>query len=389
MSVVARRPSEAGTGATAAAAVATGQTGRRTGFRVPWGTVVPLAVVLAFADSFWVVALRGAVGAVERTQQPFGSWWRDSLLAVPLATLAVLLALAVARRLVGPTRRRFGFLMTWLLVAGFGTVAGMIQLSSSAVYDYVLQTRNNSMMLSTSGGMCSTAQCLERMQHATLALQLKALGYGAVLILVTSLVVTFLVIALRGRLDLVGSRRTTSRLRMPRLAQEPGGQDLVTPDTRLLLAAALLGAAVIHAAVVPEHLTEWPAAGVFFVALCLVEAALAGALLRSPGRFTRSTQLLLVVVASGAPLLVWAWSRVLGLPFGPTAGAREAVGAADVVASLLELGTLLLVLGCQRAGSRLRLLPPFQPTGRAAGLLAVAALTATALQTLGLGFGPM
>jgi len=389
VSVVTRRRPTAADGGRSATAVVNGEPGRPAGFRVPWGTVIPLGVVLAFADAFWVVALRGAVGAVERTQQPFGSWLRDSVLAVPLATLAVLLALAAARRLIGTTHRRFDFLLTWLLVAGSGTLAGMTQLVSSAVYDYILQTRNNDMMLTTSGGMCSTRQCLELMQHATLALQLKALGYGAVLILVTSLVVTFLVIALRGRLDLVGSSRASSRVRVRSLGWEPQDQAGLAPDIRLLLAVALIGAAVIHAAVMPEHLTEWPAAGVFFAALCLVEAVLAPALLSPPGRLTRTTQLGLTVLVSGAPLVVWAWSRVLGLPFGPTAGAREGVGAADVVASLLELGSLLLALGCLRGGSRLRRLPSFRPTGRAAGLLAVASLTAMALQTLGLGFGPM
>jgi hypothetical protein len=38
-------------------------------------------------------------------------------------------------------------------------------------------------------------------------------------------------------------------------------------ELRLLLAAGLFGGAAIHAAVVPEHLTKWPAASVFFIAL--------------------------------------------------------------------------------------------------------------------------
>ena len=48
---------------------------------VPWLTVLPLAAVMAYADGFWMMSLRGAVGAIERTQEPFTSWWRESTLA--------------------------------------------------------------------------------------------------------------------------------------------------------------------------------------------------------------------------------------------------------------------------------------------------------------------
>jgi hypothetical protein len=38
---------------------------------LPWGTVVALAVLLALADAFLVVAVQGAEGAIERAQTPF------------------------------------------------------------------------------------------------------------------------------------------------------------------------------------------------------------------------------------------------------------------------------------------------------------------------------
>ena len=65
------------------------------------------------------------------------------------------------------------------------------------------------------------------------------------------------------------------------------------------------------------------------------------------------------------------------------------MGATDVVSCLLELGTLLAALACLREGSWLRLLPELSPARRAASLLAVMSVTTVALQTLGLGFGPM
>ena len=54
--------------------------------RVPlaWGAVVVLAVVLAFADGFVIVALEGAVGAIERAQNPFGDWLLYSAVLVPV-----------------------------------------------------------------------------------------------------------------------------------------------------------------------------------------------------------------------------------------------------------------------------------------------------------------
>jgi hypothetical protein len=45
---------------------------------VPWSLVLPLAVVLSFANGFWMVTLRGAPGSIERTSAPFASWLRES-----------------------------------------------------------------------------------------------------------------------------------------------------------------------------------------------------------------------------------------------------------------------------------------------------------------------
>ena len=75
---------------------------------VPWLTVLPLAIVMAYADGFWMVALRGAVGAIERTQEPFTSWWRESTLGLPLYVFAVLGALMLAMRWFGPVLRTSG-----------------------------------------------------------------------------------------------------------------------------------------------------------------------------------------------------------------------------------------------------------------------------------------
>src|SRR6476661_8004000 len=118
---------------------------------VPWWTVLPLAAVLAYADGFLMVALREAVGAIERTQEPFTSWWRESTLAL---------------RLFGPVPGSAKtVLTTGLLVVAGGTVVGVVQIAASTFYDYHLQSDQLAMMDSMHG-LC-TGSCLEQAQQSS------------------------------------------------------------------------------------------------------------------------------------------------------------------------------------------------------------------------------
>src|SRR6185312_8387396 len=137
---------------------------------------------------------------------------------------------------------------------------------------------------------------------------------------------------------------------------------------RLFLAAGLLGSAAIHAAVVPEHLTEWAAAGVFFIVLTAAELAVGAP------------------VVSIGPLAVWLYSRTLGLPFGPEPGVPEAVGLADVAACALEVLTLVLAVVLLRARGWLRLRPPASAHIRGLAVVAVIAVTAIGLGGSGLAW---
>ncbi len=74
---------------------------------VSWSHVLPLAVVLAFANGFWIIALRGAIGAIERTSAPFSAWWHESTLLVPVYVVAVLAAFLLAQRWFGPRPQGF------------------------------------------------------------------------------------------------------------------------------------------------------------------------------------------------------------------------------------------------------------------------------------------
>jgi hypothetical protein len=167
---------------------------------VPWLTVVPLAVVMAYADGFWLISLRGAVGYIERTQEPSVTWLRESTLILPIFVLAVLGALTLAASWFGPVLRKPKTVVTTaLLIVAAGTLVGITALAASSAYDYNLQTSQVHQM-NSSGSMASMTSTAQ--QDAGLALQLRSVVYGSGLLLVTNLVLVGWVVALRGgRLD--------------------------------------------------------------------------------------------------------------------------------------------------------------------------------------------
>ncbi len=301
---------------------------------VPWRTVLPLAVGLALANTFWVVSLRTAVGAIERTQTPFESWLRESALSLPLFVLAVLGGLTLALHWFGPTEHRpRQVALTGLLVASASSLAGVAVLAVSTYYDYRLEIDQGHLM-GTMRQSCA-GPCVSVQEAATYWLQLRSFGWGVLLLLVTNVVlVAWAIAASGGRL-----RVSTTRPAGSRSADR-------TDTLRMLLVAGLVGAAAIHAAVVPEHLTEWSAAGSFFVLLTAAELLVAGWLLLAPRM--QVSALLAAAAVSAGPLLLWFWSRTTGLPFGPEPGAPEAVGLADCAACVLEVLTLVLAVALLR-----------------------------------------
>jgi hypothetical protein len=334
---------------------------------VPWWTVLSLGVALAFADGFWVGSLRNAVGAIERTQTPFASWVRESSLAAPLFVLAVLGALTLARRwVIGSGDRPRQVLLTGLLVVGAGTLVGVAELAASAAYDYRLQLQQD-LMMGTMRQTC-TGSCLTAQDAASFWLQAKAVGWGGLILLVTNLVLVGWAVAFFG-----------GRLRVATPRAVPWRSASRADGLRALLVAGLVGSAVIHAAVVPEHRTEWAAAGGFFVLLTVAELAAAGWLLRG----ARPMSLLAAAVVSVGPLVLWLWSRTTGLPFGPEPGVPEAVGLADCAACLLEVVTLVLAVALLRRSAWTR--GPTSPATHARSLALVALVAVTAIGLAGTG----
>ena len=148
----------------------------------------------------------------------------------------------------------------------------------------------------------------------------------------------------------------------------PSGSDAL----RWAVAAALTGAAAIHFAVAPDHFAASVAHGLFFSVGGWVQLLLAWAVLRRPTRpVLRSVVLVDLTVA-----VVWAVSRITGLPVGPDAWVPEPVSFADLVTTALEVlavaGAALLL--DERIVGRLAARRPGRRRALGVGAVAVAVL---------------
>ena len=115
---------------------------------------------------------------------------------------------------------------------------------------------------------------------------------------------------------------------------------LVLPSLPLIAASLSGVAAAIHAWVVPEHLEEWWGYGTFFLVLTVAQALYAVLLLRSQ----RPVLLIAGIVGTVATLGLYAWSRLVAVPFGPMAGEVEEVGRIDMVGNLAEIALVAVLL---------------------------------------------
>jgi hypothetical protein len=126
---------------------------------------------------------------------------------------------------------------------------------------------------------------------------------------------------------------------------------LRAPQNVRRLAAVTTGlAGTLHLTVVPEHRAEWWLAGALFTLVGCGQ--LWWALMVWPGGGSR-----LLLSGTGlnlAVLAAWFVSRTVGLPFGPHAGAAEAVGAIDLVTAVVEAVAVAAVVLILLPGSRLR-----------------------------------
>ena len=183
--------------------------------QVRWAVVALFAIVITYIDGFWLTALQGAIGAIERNEPPFVRWLRDSTLILPLVFVAVVVALLIVHRWFGQSRRELVKLgATTLLIAVLSGGVGISAVVASSVRDYQLQKQHLELMHShgvaaqpgavevngfgSAPPLAYTLYCnlrgvaadntLTLMQYATLMVHVRAISFASVLLLITNLV---------------------------------------------------------------------------------------------------------------------------------------------------------------------------------------------------------
>lgn len=177
-------------------------------------------------------------------------------------------------------------------------------------------------------------------------------------------------------------------VRDPELGEEPSPESdeppvrssaLVLRPELVLLGAASLGAALLHAAFASGHWAEEWSHGLFFATVAWFQLALAVAIIARPSRRVFALATLNIVV-----IATWVMSRTVGVPIGENSGVAEDVALPDSVATALEgiivLGSALL-LWRSRAGRGFRVITGSRwlVSGAAAMCVVVAAISTAAL----------
>jgi hypothetical protein len=111
----------------------------------------------------------------------------------------------------------------------------------------------------------------------------------------------------------------------------------ISPILRASIAATLVGAALIHVAMVPQHMNEWAVEGVAFIAAGWLQVALAIAIMWRPRRWV----VLAVALCSLALIGAWAVTRTIGSPWGPLSGIVEPASFVDQATIAIEAATVL------------------------------------------------
>lgn len=109
----------------------------------------------------------------------------------------------------------------------------------------------------------------------------------------------------------------------------------------LLAAAGLsLGAAWVHVAYTGSHFREWWAYGLFFLVVAIGQAVFAPAIIRWP-----SPALALAGIALNLGVVVmYVWSRTIGVPMGPHEGVAEHTKLPDLATTAAEILLVAVLL---------------------------------------------
>jgi hypothetical protein len=107
------------------------------------------------------------------------------------------------------------------------------------------------------------------------------------------------------------------------------------PIIGLALLSATAGA--LHSAVSAEHFQEAFVFGAFFLASSTLQAGWAVAIIYRPSR----SLLHIGIFANAATIALWSVTRTVGLPLGPLPWHAEAIGAIDLICTVVELALVI------------------------------------------------
>lgn len=123
---------------------------------------------------------------------------------------------------------------------------------------------------------------------------------------------------------------------------------------RVVAAGGLAVAAGAHFGAFPAHRGEGVVTAGFFLALAVTQLATALVVARGWSAAIR----LGVVAGNLGVLVLWAWSRTAGIPFGSHAGVPEAVGHLDLAAAGAQAVAVAAVVMLPRTWTRHAILGP-------------------------------
>jgi hypothetical protein len=215
--------------------------------------------------------------------------------------------------------------------------------------------------------------CKELQRDATLALQLKALGFGSVILLVTNLLLVAWMVALRGGRLSVGKARPFS-------AVGPGARRAAwSTEVKLVLAAGLVGTGTVLAVHATADLIDSVVAALLLVVLATAQLAMAHLVMTRPGR---PAWIAAALVAAGLPVL-WLYAHSPRNPFEPVLGPPGSIGLAVGAVGVLEIATLLAAVLLISGPAWLRRAPASSHAGKL-GLVGIVAVTAIGVGGSGL-----
>jgi hypothetical protein len=145
----------------------------------------------------------------------------------------------------------------------------------------------------------------------------------------------------------------------PPRARARGDRSRSVAIAQQLACLGLAAAAGTHLAVMPEHFRQSWLYGCFFAVVAPLQIALAWLVLARP----RRAELSAALAFSLGVVVLWAFTRFVGVPIGPDNGATEELGVLDIFATLAELlsaGALVYVLRSGRYSAQRSVAPAWR-----------------------------